>query len=509
MEEEIIIPDEEVFNYHSLRYILDKNGYVCHASLGGLVVCDLGECTEYEGEVPNGYSTIEEWFDGESDKLNAWKIVEDNLVFDENRYNDLQKQYEIETEKNASATHEWVRNQLGKSSQVVIDEFTNNIIGTSLVVLNDSGEYEIPELKVSSETIEECEVLVSNKNLLGIEALTQTLNGVTFTINEDGTITLNGTATSNIEMNLKGTSNNLDMLFLIQKETNYVVSGLASGINLNLYSYDGTDRSLIGTYSNEVITLDDSSKITQVTLNVASGTKFEDVTISPQIEINEAATEFVKHQENKTIITLYKNEGSSSDLYSYNPITVIMANEDVDIDVSYFKYKSLNEKFAEIQVDSEGIKQSVSNVESSINGEDGLASQLNIVKESIETVKTTILQQTEETFEMLFKQTGIEDTINHIEEGLNGSTDQLNTITEYIRFEGASIELGKSTSQTKLVIRNDRISFMTGDSESAYISENTLYITDSTILNKMQVGRWVTQEDAYGNLNTKWVGGVS
>ena len=47
---------------------------------------------------------------------------------------------------------------------------------------------------------------------------------------------------------------------------------------------------------------------------------------------------------------------------------------------------------------------------------------------------------------------------------------------------------------------------MTGETESAYISENTLYITDSTILNKMQIGRWETKEDEVGNLNTKWIG---
>ena len=35
------------------------------------------------------YSSIEEWYDGELDKLNAWKIVEGNLVYDENKYNIL------------------------------------------------------------------------------------------------------------------------------------------------------------------------------------------------------------------------------------------------------------------------------------------------------------------------------------------------------------------------------------------------------------------------------------
>ena len=61
--------------------------------------------------------------------------------------------------------------------------------------------------------------------------------------------------------------------------------------------------------------------------------------------------------------------------------------------------------------------------------------------------------------------------------------------------------------QATLVISNDRISFMNGSNESAYITGNQLYITDSTILNKLQVGYWETKPDSYGNLNTKWVGG--
>ena len=38
-----------------------------------------------------------------------------------------------------------------------------------------------------------------------------------------------------------------------------------------------------------------------------------------------------------------------------------------------------------------------------------------------------------------------------------------------------------------------------------FISNNQLYITDSTILNKLQVGHWETKEDTDGNLNTRWV----
>lgn len=135
-------------------------------------------------------------------------------------------------------------------------------------------------------------------------------------------------------------------------------------------------------------------------------------------------------------------------------------------------------------------------------------SSLNTLQQSLTTIRETMLVQTSETFEMLFKETGIEDTINTIEEALKDVENQQNTITEYIRFDGAKITLGKSSSPVKLIIENDIIKFVNGDEDkpSAYISENQLYITDSTILNKLQIGRWETKPDSLGNLNTRWIG---
>lgn len=496
MEEEIITPEEEVFAYNKLRYILNNEGYVCHASLGGLIVCDLGECTEYNGEVPSGYSTIEEWYDSEIEKLNAWKIVSGNLVYDENRYNEIQKRCEIEEEENTPSTHQWVRNQLKQSNSVVIDEFSNSVSGTSLLVLENSGDYGIPKVNVSSDTATTCNVVTSNKNLLGIDAVTQTTNGITFTINEDGTITLNGTSTAKIELTLKGTSTNTDMLFLIQENLDYVLSGLVTSVSLNLYNYDGTDRSLIGTYKNGKINLSNSSVVTLATLSIASGKTFDNVVISPQIELGSEATTFVKHQESKDTLTLTNKIASTDKLSSYNPTTILMVDEEINVNVDYFKYKSLEEKFGEIEVTEETIKSQVQTT----------TDKLNELGEYVGTIEKTILEQTNESFTMWFEETGLQNDLNTVKDALDGNTDSLNTITEYIHFEGAEITLGRSDSQTKLVIKNDRISFMTGDTESAYISENTLYITDSTILNKMQIGHWETKEDVHGNLNTKWVG---
>lgn len=370
---------EENIDYNKMRYQLDENGYIKVVNWG----CTTGECTEYSGEVPSDYSDLEEWYSEAN--IRAYKIVDGNLVYDENRDNELQNQYEIEAEENSPACKRWVKEQLGKSSQVVIDEFSNNASGTSLIVLNDSGEYEIPELKITSETIEECNVIVSNKNLLGIDTLAQTLNGITFTINPDKTITLNGTATNDIELNLKGTSNNLDMLFLMQKDINYAVGGLTSGVSLNLYNYDGTDRTLIGTYGNELFKLSNSYQITQTTLNVASGSSFENIVIRPQLEIGEI-TDYVEHKESKENASLYENEATLYELYSYYPTSIIMADKEVTMEVSYFKYKSLQEEFAKIETTSNEIVISVSGINDRL---DVLGTNIDETTGEVTSVKTS------------------------------------------------------------------------------------------------------------------------
>lgn len=158
--------------------------------------------------------------------------------------------------------------------------------------------------------------------------------------------------------------------------------------------------------------------------------------------------------------------------------------------------KDNDEKISSIEMTTDGINSQVSQT----------ITEITDLQEKINTIQSTILEQTNEAFTMWFEKTGLQNTIDTIQDELENNTSDSNTLKEYIHFEGAEITLGKSDSQTKLVIRNDRISFMTGEIESAYISENTLYITDSTILNKLMVGHWETAEDDYGNLNTKWVG---
>lgn len=376
MEEEIITPEEEVFDYNKLRYILDKDGYLFHASFGGLIICDLGECTEYIGDIPEGYSTIEEWFEGEADKLNAWKIVDDNLVFDENKYNELEQIHKIEEEENSCASKKYVNDTLKKSTAVVTDELANEVTGTSLIILDDAGNYEIPFLKVKSDTAQNIEVVSSNKNILGIDAITSKINGVNITINTDGTIKLNGTANDYIEFNLNGSNANKEMLFLIKNNIDYVISGLTNNVSLSLYSFDGTDRTLVGNYTNELINLSNTSKVTQVTLNITSGAEFKNVVIAPQIEIDNVATEFIKHEETKAYGILENNECIIENLVSYLDKTIIMIDNDVESSIQYYRYKYINEKLVEIEINEEEVRSTLKEVNNTVEGQNQKISEV-------------------------------------------------------------------------------------------------------------------------------------
>lgn len=65
-----------------MRYIADSSGYLQQVSFGANITCDSQECTLYSGTVPTGYSSLEDWYLQECEKLYRWKIVSGNLTMD-------------------------------------------------------------------------------------------------------------------------------------------------------------------------------------------------------------------------------------------------------------------------------------------------------------------------------------------------------------------------------------------------------------------------------------------
>ena len=78
-----------------MRYDIDSNNYITNVYFN----CNSGTCVEYTGSIPDGYTSLEEW--ASNSNIQAYKIVDGNLVYDSARDEELQEQWAIE-EKNCS-----------------------------------------------------------------------------------------------------------------------------------------------------------------------------------------------------------------------------------------------------------------------------------------------------------------------------------------------------------------------------------------------------------------------
>ena len=145
----------------------------------------------------------------------------------------------------------------------------------------------------------------------------------------------------------------------------------------------------------------------------------------------------------------------------------------------------------------------------------------NQINDAIQIVQSTLLEQTSEKFTMWFEQTGLQKDIVDLKNAVGENSGNIEDIKAYISYGTVKqgepyagspyIELGKENSQTKLMILENRIRFLTNGEETAYISNNQLYINENTVLTKQtigndNVGKWITDIDSNGNLNTYWGG---
>ena len=333
-----------------MQYILDDNGYVYNAALGCTIECEqYGPCTEYMGAVPVDYTSIEEWLDNAN--INAYKIVSGNLVLDPVKLAELESEETREAEENRAITAKELYNVLKISSEVNNEEFTAEKKGDNLMILENAGPYTVPAFSFSKRSIwndltgktwnelqyktaayeantwdtigcgtpvNGVEFTTSTKNLLPVEFDTVTQNGVTVTVNGDGSITLNGTATANTELILAGTDTNTAMLFSLRQGITYVKSGLGD-LTLKLYEYDGTDRTLIDSNGNGTLTVNSITRVTEATLYIPSGKELNKVTISPQLEIGATATEFTVNKRSYLKADVLIDNG---DVLSFNNGTI-------------------------------------------------------------------------------------------------------------------------------------------------------------------------------------------
>lgn len=106
-----------------------------------------------------------------------------------------------------------------------------------------------------------------------------------------------------------------------------------------------------------------------------------------------------------------------------------------------------------------------------------------VTQEQLEEVKSTVIQLNSDNVEMRFS--GVSNLIDEL--GVTVEEKQ-RLLEQYIRFEGARMELGRSDSIITAVLQNDRLSFLENGQEVAYISNLTLYVTEIHVLRRLRHG---------------------
>lgn len=117
---------------------------------------------------------------------------------------------------------------------------------------------------------------------------------------------------------------------------------------------------------------------------------------------------------------------------------------------------------------------------------------------------TTILTQTKEYFEMQFN--SFSQDLGDLLEGTNANFED---IRKYIRFIEGNIILGQVGNEYSLQISKEKVSFLQGVQEIAYISNSKMYNTVVEVLKLLQIGNFGFTPRKTGNVSFKRLkGGV-
>jgi hypothetical protein len=121
-----------------------------------------------------------------------------------------------------------------------------------------------------------------SKNLLNLSSfVTQTMNGITFTNNGNGSITINGTASTGFGVNF--------VKLVLKKGTYHLSLNATTPTDFYVYDYD-TNTNILNKETTSTLTKDYENIGFDTWIN--QGITFNNITIYPQIEVGDIATTF-------------------------------------------------------------------------------------------------------------------------------------------------------------------------------------------------------------------------
>lgn len=147
------------------------------------------------------------------------------------------------------------------------------------------------------------EVYNGNNNFLPNEAKTQTINGVAFTVNEDGSVLANGTATAQTDLYLVGSAT--EYISLGTKQGNYILSGCPSNGSSSTYMLLLVPKGKSGMVNSKTptqITIENGDTF-RALIRIMSGVTVSNLLFKPMIRLaTDEDDTYVPHQSQTTLI---------------------------------------------------------------------------------------------------------------------------------------------------------------------------------------------------------------
>lgn len=223
---------------------------------------------------------------------------------------------------------------------------TQTSIGGNNLYLEDALESNAIEYHVDGKS--EQETSTQGKNLLNItDGKNETISGVTFTYQDDGSIILNGTSTKAIAHYNYLTNFKLPAGTYTHSTTNELVTGLYCSLN-------NTQETMLNALKKQTSwTLESETTYTNYLIYIGSGVTLNNYVITPQIEKGSSATTyepFVPNSPSPDYPSEIKSIPSIRNLfdeknYNYVPYSnvnstgLIISNKDADLRCIYVKVK--------------------------------------------------------------------------------------------------------------------------------------------------------------------------
>lgn len=170
--------------------------------------------------------------------------------------------------------------------------------------------------------------------------------------------------------------------------------------------------------------------------------------------------------------------------------------------------RDLNKRYAGLEADLDSIVMTVENTKLSTDGRlEEAESSIRQTSESIESIvsKQVMVDGTLSELSTQLEQTaeGWSLDFNNLRSTVTDDSQKLQELTSRIRFQNGSIILSTGDDTIQAVLSHDRLSFMHGTNEVAYISDNHLYIEDARILEGLIIGKFMFQSRTNKNLSFK------